>query len=369
MLKRIFALIIKELLAVFRDKKSRYILIVPPIVQLLLFSMAATLDVKNISLAICNEDGASMSIELEQRFTGSSYFSHISYYQDLQKAEHALVMQDVIGILHFDSRFSRDLYERKKGSVQLLLDGRKSNTTQVILGYAQRIIDQYNDDLAEKNNDAGSPSVLIQRNWFNPNLIYQWFTVPGLVAILAMITSLTVTALSVARERELGTFEQLLVSPLTPLEILLGKAVPGIFIGLAEASVILLAGIFIFQIPFTGSVLEFYTSLVIFISSIVGIGLFLSSFSKTQQQALLNVFFFISPAVILSGFATPIENMPQWLQNLTVINPLKYFLIISRGSFLKQIPLDEVLRQTIPMAWIALCTLTAASLFFRRKIN
>lgn len=366
MLKRIYSLIIKELLAVLKDKKSRYVLIIPPIVQLLIFSMAATLDVKNIALAVCNEDGGGPSIELEQRFAGSPVFSQLRYFDDVKKAEQALIMQEVSSLLHFDSRFSKDLLSGKPAKVQMLLDGRKSNSTQIVLGYSQKIITQFNDDLAQQPQAA---SVLIQRNWFNPNLMYQWFTVPGLIAILAMMTSLTVTALSVAREREIGTFEQLLVSPLTTLEILLGKAIPGLIIGLAEATLILAAGVFIFRIPFTGSLPALYFSLVIFISSVVGVGLFLSSFSKTQQQALLNVFFFVSPAVILSGFATPIENMPFWLQKITVVNPLKYFLIIARGTFLKEMHLADVITYTIPMAWIALFTLLSAAFFFKRKTN
>jgi ABC-2 type transport system permease protein len=369
MIKRIYSLVIKELIAALRDKKSRYILIIPPLVQLLIFSLAATLDVQNVSLGICNYDTGSISIELEQRFAGSPTFSNIKYFHHMKDAEHALVMQEICGILHFNSTFSKNLIEKQNTTAFLIFDGRKSNSTQIVLGYAQKIVDQYNSELIQTQKQHPPPSILIQRNWFNPNLIYQWFTVPGLVAILAMTTSLTVTALSIAREKEIGTFEQLLVSPLTPIEILLGKAIPGVIIGVAEASVILLAGVFIFHIPFTGSILSFYLSLVIFILSIVGIGLYLSALSKTQQQALLNMFFFISPSIILSGFATPIANMPLWLQYITMANPLRYFLVISRGAFLKEMGIKEIISGSLPMAWIALITLTGACLSFRKRIN
>ncbi|NDD58656.1 MAG: ABC transporter permease [Chlamydiae bacterium] len=369
MIKRISALIIKELIALLKDKKSRFILILPPLVQLLIFSMAATLDVKNIAIGICNQDMGSYSIELQQRFTGAPVFSRVQHYENLKAAEQDLVMQKISGIIYFNNIFSKNIALGDPGNFLFILDGRKSNSAQIVLGYAQKIVDQYNQEITYDKKSSSIPAVLIQRNWFNPNLIYQWFTVPGLVAILAMTTSLTVTALSIAREKELGTFEQLLVSPLTPFEILIGKSIPGLLIGIFESTLILLAGIFVFQIPFTGSILSFYISLTIFIISIVGVGIFLSALSKTQQQALLNMFFFISPSVILSGFATPIANMPIWLQKITIINPLKYFLVISRGAFLKEMTLEEILQGSIPMLWIGLFTLTAAGLTFRKKIN
>jgi ABC-2 type transport system permease protein len=369
MLARIIALIRKELQELLRDKKSRFILVFPPLIQLLIFSFAATLDVKNVSLAVCREDSGKASIELVERFCGSTIFSDISYFKGLKEAEEALVKQKVLAILHFDSAFSRRLSSDKSSSVQMILDGRKSNTTQVILGYAQRIIDQYNEEIIQKTPSLVSPSVVIERNWFNPDLIYQWFTVPGLVAILGMITSLTASSLSVAKEKELGTFDQLLVSPLTPVEIMIGKTMPGIIVGLIEASIVLVVGVFLFKIPFTGSLLAFYIGLTIFVISIVGIGLLLSSISSTQQGAFMKVFFFISPAIMLSGFATPIANMPEWMQQVTVINPLTYFLILARGTFLKELSLIDIIPYIVPMLWIALVTLSGATFFFRKKLT
>ena len=369
MLRRVFALIIKELQSILRDKKSRHVLFIPPIIQLLIFTYAATLDVKNVSLAVCNNDRGSKSIEVVERLSGSPIFAHIHFFDRLKDAEDSLLLQKVSAVVHFDSRFSKDISQKKQSQIQILLDGRKSNSTQVVLGYIQRVIDQYNADIIIQEKEIQSPSHLVPRNWFNSNLIYPWFTVPGLVAILGMITSLTATSLSVAKEREIGTFDQLLVSPLTPFEIILGKSIPGVIIGLFEASIILFAGVFIFHIPFTGSIWAFYTNLTVFVISIVGIGLFLSSISKTQQQAFMKVFFFISPAIILSGFATPIANMPDWLQKITVINPLKYFLIVSRGCFLKEMGFVETVKYTLPMVWIGLFTLTSAAFFFRRKLD
>jgi len=209
---------------------------------------------------------------------------------------------------------------------------------------------------------------LVTRNWFNPNLLYTWFTVPGLVATLAMMTSLIVTAMTVAREREVGTLDQLLVSPLSSWEILFGKSIPGILVGIGQATLMILAAIYFFHIPLTGSLTLLYVSLFAFLLSIVGIGLFLSSIAQSQQQALLYTFLFLAPAVILSGFATPIENMPPFLQMLTNLNPLKHFLLISRGVFLKEHHLTEVWPHIYPLLGIGAVTLIGSTLFFKKKI-
>ena len=196
-----------------------------------------------------------------------------------------------------------------------------------------------------------------------------WYTVPSLICILSTIISLILTALSVAREREMGTFEQLLVSPLQPIEILVGKALPALFLALCSASLLLAIAIFVFQIPFQGSLALLYGAMVIFLMAIIGIGLFISSLSMTQQQAILGAFVFMPPAVILSGFATPIENMPGWLQSFTVVNPLRWFLVIVRGIFLKDMPPADVLANTLPMVAIAMVTLTAATWLFKRRME
>jgi ABC-2 type transport system permease protein len=209
----------------------------------------------------------------------------------------------------------------------------------------------------------------VARNWFNPNLLYYWFNLPNLTGILTMLIGLVVTGLSIARERELGTFDQLLVSPLLPFEILIGKAVPAILIGIGEGSIIIFAAVFIFQVPFVGSVLLLYLSMLVFICSIIGIGLFLSSLCSTQQQAILGTFVFMSPAVLLSGYATPIENMPIWMQKVTLLNPVAYFLVISKGIYLKAMPFSMVFNNLWPMALIALFTLTAAAWLFRRRLE
>ena len=224
------------------------------------------------------------------------------------------------------NNFLRNLRAKKTADVQLILDGRKSNTTQIVQGYAATIIDQFNHDLLQPNQYSLSSKLkYFPRNWFNPNLLYYWFNVPNLSGILTMLIGLTVTALSVARERELGTFDQLLVSPLMPIEILIGKTVPALIIGMIEGSVIVACGYFCFSNSFYWICWLIICKYVCFYFSIVGVGLFISSLSTTQQQAILGSFIFMTPAVTLSGYATPIENMPDWLQQVTVVNP---FVII-----------------------------------------
>lgn len=364
-MKRIYSLIIKEFLAVWQDKKSRFMLIVPPLIQLFIFAFAATLDVTNVSFGVLNRDSGKQSFELIQRFKGAPFFRTMTTFDSEQELKEAIDTQRVMMALHIDEQFSRNILSKRAAELQVILDGRKSNTSQIILGYTQRIVDQYNQDLK-----LTTPTTeVIPRTWFNPNLLYTWFTVPGLVVILTMTTCLVVTSLSVAREKELGTFDQLLVSPLRPLDILIGKSIPGIIFGMAEGSIIIIAAVLAFDIPFRGSLLALYFSLFCFVTSIVGIGLFLSSLCKTQQQALLAGFLFIAPVIALSGFAAPIENMPIWLQHITLINPLRYMMVIVRGLFLKGISFSTVWQNTYPVVLIAIFNLVGAAWFFRRRLE
>jgi ABC-2 type transport system permease protein len=367
MLTRLRALIIKELLNILRDPKSRTVLIVPPIIQIFVFSFAMTMEAKNVHLGVLNLDAGRAGFELVQRFKEARTFTRIVPLEGRFEIQPVLDEQRVLAVLVVPVDFSRRLEAGRPTTVQLLLDGRKTNTAQIVRGYAQRILDGF---LADRGPGiATRPAVMLTRNWFNPNLEFMWYTVPSLICILSTVISLILTALSVAREREMGTFEQLLVSPLQPFEILVGKALPALFLALCSASLLLAIAIFVFRIPFQGSLALLYGALVIFLTSIVGIGLFISSLSMTQQQAILGAFVFMPPAVILSGFATPIENMPPWLQEVTLINPLRWFLIIVRGIFLKDMPAADVLANTLPMVAIAVATLTAATWLFKRRME
>lgn len=370
MLNRILALIWKELLAVMRDRRSRISILFPPIIQLFIFTYAATLDVKNVPIGILNRDNGAQGFELVQRFHGAPIFSHIIYLKGVEEIVPFVDNQKGVMVISIDEEFSRNLDAGKPGNVQLIFDGRKSNTAQIVSGYTTQILDQFNVDLKAKSGIKKQQNTkLLIRNWFNPNILYFWYNIPSLVATLSMLTCLVVTTQSVARERELGTFDQLLVSPLVPIEILCGKIIPGIIVGMLEGTLMILVGTFILGVPFTGSVPLFFLSLFVFVTAISGVGLFISSLSATQQQAMLGTFIFMMPAVLLSGFATPIENMPTWLQPVTYLNPLKYMLVISKGLFLKAMPAKIVLSNIWPMIIIAICNLVGAGLFFKRRLQ
>jgi ABC-2 type transport system permease protein len=366
---QVYALIIKEFLAVLRDKKTRIVLIMPPLVQLFLFSFAVTLEVKNVSIGVYNKDSGHESYEIIQRLWGSPTFHHIIYLTKEEDIKPTLDQQKALMVVQFPADFSRKVQGHESATMQLILDGRRTNSASIALGYINDIINQYNQDFLAHSNKELAPAILVRRNWFNPNLDFTWYTVPSLVALLSMLIALVLTSLSIAREREMGTFEQLLVSPLTPREILLGKTVPALLLAMAEGTVILICAIFVFGIKFQGSFLLLYGSMTIFLLAIVGCGLFISSLCKTQQQTVVGTFLFMIPSVNLSGFATPVENMPHWLQYVAQIIPLKHFLIVMKGTFLKDISARIVFDNTWPNVIIAICTLSAATWLFRRRME
>jgi ABC-2 type transport system permease protein len=369
MWNRIVTLVWKELLAVLLDTKVRVSLILPPLIQLFIYTYAVTLDVKNVPIGILNRDNGEQAFELVQRFHGAPYFNHIVYLKGVEEIAHFIDMQRGIMVVSIDEQFSRNLDAGLPAQIQIILDGRKSNSAQIVAGYTSAIVNQFNDDLYKQLGKTEQNAQLIQRSWFNPNLLYYWYTIPCLVGILSMLTCLVVTTQSVARERELGTFDQLLVSPLVPFEILVGKIIPGIIVGMFEGTAMLAIGTYIIGVPFTGSVLLYLFSLFVFVSSISGVGLFISSLSATQQQAMLGTFVFTMPSVLLSGFATPIENMPNWLQPVTYLIPLRYMLIISKGIFLKEMPFSIVFHNLWPVVIIACFTLVGAGRYFRRRLQ
>ncbi len=369
MIYRIYSLILKELIGVWRDPKSRFAILLPPIIQLFIFTFAATLDVKHISIGVVNRDNGEKGFELIERFKGSPVFGKIIHLPSVDAIHPFIDTQKGVMAISIDETFSRKLDSDKRAPIQLIFDGRKSNTAQIVAGYATSIIQQYEREAEERQGVLLEKTRLVKRDWYNPNILYYWYNVPCLVAILSMLTCLIVTSLSVARERELGTFDQLLVSPLIPFEILVGKIVPGILIGQLEGSIILIVGVFLFGVPFTGSALLFYLCLFFFVSAISGAGLFISSICSTQQQAILGTFVFMVPSVLLSGFATPIENMPEWLQPVTYLMPLRYMLVISKGIFLKDMPASVVFNQAWPMILIAIFSVFGAGRFFRRRLG
>ncbi len=368
MARRIFSLMIKEFLAILLDKKSRVVVFVPPIIQVLVFGYAATFDLKNITYAVYNEDSSALSRELETGFKGSTHFQEVERIRRYDQIAPTIDRRDALLVLHIGPEFSRDLTTGRPAVVQVIVDGRNSNTALLALNYVKTVITAFNNDFAARNSITGPPARLETRAWFNPNLESRWFIVPGIVGLLLLVVTILVTALSVAREREQGTFDQLLVTPFRPVEILIGKALPGFIIGIAEATVIILITVFWFRVPLQGSVATLYAGVVLFLFSSVGVGLMISSLSVTQQQGLLGAFLFVVPAIILSGFTTPIANMPHLIRQITYLHPMRYFMIIIRGIFLEGTPFSMLLGQFWPLAAIGLFNMVLAGWMFRRRL-
>ncbi len=368
MLRRVLALARKEFLTLLKDRRSRIVLIVPPLVQTLIFGYAANMDIHHIRVAIYDQDGGIVARRFIARFTGSSEFTAVARVHNAAQVRRVIDDGTVLAVLHLGPDFGRALLDRRPAPFQVLLDGRNSNTAAIALARIRRITDRFDLEWAREHGLRGPPARLEVRAWFNANLDSRWFFVPGIVGLLILVVALMVTAMSVAREREQGTFDQLLVTPMRPVDILLGKSLPGFVVGLVESGVIILIAVFWFDVPLRGSLLLLYAGIVLYLMAAVGMGLFLSSLAATMQQALLGAFLFMVPAVILSGFATPIANMPRAVQLVTLVDPLRYFMVVVRGVFLEASPPALLQQQYWPMALIGVTTLTAAAWMFRHRM-
>ncbi len=365
---RIYALALKEFLALLRDPRTRLVVIAPPLIQLLVFGYAASFDLNHVPIAIYNQDHGAAASALSARFTGSRHFNLVAQPHNQNALAPLLERRQALMVLNIPANFSRDLHTGRGARVQVLLDGRNSNTALIALSYARGIVADFNGHWLRPSSQPRPPAILITRAWFNPNLSSRWFIIPGIVGLLMLVVVIVVTALSVAREREQGTFDQLLVTPLRPLEILIGKALPGFIIGLLEASAIILIATTWFGVPLRGQLLTLYAGIVLFLLATIGVGLMISSLTATLQQALLGAFLFLVPAVILSGFATPIANMPVAVQYLTLLDPLRYFMVVLRSVFLEGTPFSMLLSQFWPLAVIGAVTLSGAGWLFRHRM-
>lgn len=369
MFRRILALIRKEFLLIWKDPQSRLLIVVPPLLQLFIFAHAATMEVRNIDMAVLDRANSVESRELISGFEQSKWFKDITIVQSEAQIKEMINSKKVQMAMMINSDFSRRLKAKKQTSIQIILDGRQTNVASIANGYAASIISQYEAENFSKGA-ARYPKIKLEiRNWFNPNLIFLWYTVISLITILATTISLVLTALSIAREREMGTFDQLIVSPLSSFEILMGKTVPPLVISVVLASVMGLFAMNFFHVPFIGSLPLYYFSMTIYLLSVVGVGLFISSICRTQQQAILGAFAFQMPAILLSGYISPVEDMPVFFQNLTMMNPVSFFLVIMKGICLKDMPAEYVFQNIIPLCFIGLITLSAASWMFKRNLD
>lgn len=367
-LRRVLALIRKELQMLLAEPQSRALVVMPVLLQVILFPLAATLEVKNNALAVLNEDCGQASLELEQRLAQAAAFTRIIHLSGSEQITEVIDTQQALAVVHFPADFSRALLRGEATSIQLLLDGRRSNSSQIAASYIQDITATYFEEQTA-NTKRAPASALEIRHRYNPNLDYSWFVLPCLIAIILTISALILTALSVAREREQGTFDQLLVSPLTLEMIMVGKAAAVLLVGLFQASIIIAAAVFVYKVPLSGSLGLIYASAVLYFFALVGVGLFISALCSTQQQAFLGAFAFMMPGILLSGYASPVENMPSWLQTATWINPIRHYIIIVKGVYLKDASLNFVLENSVPLLVIAAFTLAVAVIIFRRKFG
>ncbi|UCH18079.1 MAG: ABC transporter permease [Burkholderiales bacterium] len=368
MFSRILALVVKEFITLLKEKRSRAVLIVPPLIQLLVFGYAATYDLKHVPYAVYNEDAGSGGRRVVAMLRGSPVFTESATVASIDEVAPLVDARKVLLVVHIDARFTRNLLAGQPARLQLIVDGRNSNTALIAVGYVRNLVTRFNREWADERGLPAPPAVLETRAWFNPNLESRWFFLPGIIGILTLLITMVITAMSVAREREQGTFDQLLVTPMTPVEVLAGKALPGFIIGFLEATAITLIAVLWFDIPLRGSVATLYGGLALFLLSAVGVGLMISAIAVTQQQGLLGAFLFMVPAVILSGFATPIANMPTAIQLITYADPLRYFLIILRKLFLEGAPAVALLHQLWPMALIGVASMALAGWLFRHRM-
>ncbi len=364
-LRRIVNLWRKELLTILKDPSSRVILIAPALIQSFLFGYAATFDLNHVPYALLDQSRSDASTELIARLDGTGVFHRVATLDTQRDIRNIIDAGKAILVIQIGPDFADRLAAGQNAPLQVILDGRNSTTAGTALAHFSSIVSDYNLTL---QNLEQAPLAVETRAWYNPNLETRWNIVPALIAALSMLQTLLLTALSVAREREQGTFDQLLVTPLSPMEIMIGKAVPPVLVGLVQSSIILAVSLFWFDIPMAGSLITLYAGLSLFTVACVGIGLSISAVSINMQQAMLYTFVLIMPMMLLSGLATPIENMPDFLQGVTYLNPLRYAVDLVRRVYLEGVVLLDLIHDLYPLAIIAAITLPLAAWLFRNRL-
>jgi len=366
---RILALTRKELLAILKDPRSRFGLLLPPILQCLLYGYVATYDLTDVPYAVLDQDRSAASQELLAGLDGSGVFHRVDNLKGAADIRDTINERRALLVVQIDQDFERRLRSGAQANVQVIADGRNSNTAGTALGYVYAIVEAFNTNWRAEHGQAGAPVRLSTRAWYNPNLETRWYMVPALLGTLTLLQTLLLTAMSVAREREQGTFDQLLVTPFRPAEIMVGKALPSMLVGLVQATLILLVAQLWFRIPFAGSFFVLYAGLALFVLASTGIGLLVSSVAATMQQAMLYSFLIMMPFALLSGLTTPVSSMPEVLQYLTFINPLRYAIDIARRVYLEGAGFGLLVPEFWPLVVIAAITLPIASWMFRHRLT
>ena len=358
------ALIRKELLALLKDPSSRALLFAPALMQALLFGYGATYDLTHAPVAVLDLSRGAASTEITARIEGTGVFERVATLESPAQIPQQIDSGKALLVVTFPTDFESRLSAGTEAAMQVILDGRNSATSGAAAGQIAAIVAAYNQSLG-----AASPVTITRRAWFNPNFESRWNLMPAMIASLSMLQTLMIAALSVAREREQGTFDQLLVTPLTPSQILIGKALPAIFVGLVQSTIIFLIILLWFQIPMAGSVWLLYVGLLVFTTAAVGIGLSISAVSLTMQQAMLYTFMLVMPLMLLSGLLTPIRNMPHVLQLATYVNPLRFGIDIVRRVYLEGATFADVAPSFLPLLAVAAVTLPLAAWLFRHRLS
>ena len=349
--------------------------IMAPFLQVILLGYAATTDVKNASMVVCDADRTSSSREFIREFGNSGYFVDAYRVDSPADVDEVIGRGDAAVGLVVPPNFAERLLERETASVQMIVDGADANTGSILLGYANQIVAQYSQKIlleaVSAAHGTSPPRILPEpRVWYNPELLSKNYMVPGVVALVLMIITTTLTSLGIVKEKEIGTLEQLMVTPIRPHELIFGKLIPFVIIGAIDVTLVLSIAYFWFEVPLRGSILLLYGLSGLFVLTTLGLGILVSTISRSQQQAMLIAqFFFFMPFIFLSGFAFPISNMPEWIQYLTYLIPLRYFLDIVRGVFLKGIGMPELWPQAVALFVLGVLILTVSILRFRRKLE
>jgi ABC-2 type transport system permease protein len=367
--RRIIALVRKEILAVLKDARTRNMLLLQPVLQCLLFGYAATLDLDDVPYAVLDSDRSTASSALLAKLDGSGVFHRIANLTQADAMKPLIDDQAVLLVVQIPPDFQRRLAAGEAAPIQVIADGRNSNTAGAALGYVGAAVQAFNADWRSEHGLAEPPVAVTPRAWYNANLETRWNLIPALVGTITMMSTLMLSALAVAREREEGTFDQLLVTPFRPFEIMAGKAIPAMLIGLVQATNALLVAQLWFRIPFAGSYVTLYIGLILFLLAAVGIGLFISSLAATMQQAMLYAFVTIMPFALLSGLSTPVSSMPPFIQDFTLINPLRYAIELVHRVYLQGAGLGALVPDLWPMAIIAAVTLGAAAWMFSSRLE
>jgi ABC-2 type transport system permease protein len=371
MFERIKHILIKEFLQTLRDPRMRGILILVPIIQSILFGYAVTTDVNQIAIGVMDRDNTPQSRDYISHFTSSGYFRVVEHVTSPNHLRNLLDRGKVRAVIEIDSGFGGQIQSGKTAVTQMIVDGTDSNTAGIVLNYAGRIVNEYNQSLRSPGR-AALPAISVEfrsRSWFNENLESRNFYVPGVIALLLALITLLLSGMAIVREKEIGTIEQIIVTPITRAEFILGKTVPFALIGFMDVLLISGVCVFWFDVPIRGSLLLLLFSTSLYIMSTIGIGLLLSTISSTQQQAMMGNFFVFFPLILLSGFLFPIANMPQSIQWLTYLNPLRYMLVIIRGIFLKGIGFEILWPQMAAMAALGIVLLWLATRRFQKSMS